>query len=147
MAPFDEGQKTEIREMIRQGTNQAQLAAEKADMFKNHEDMRMTMEEFVRGQVARNEEVETKHREITQEIETRFTSLRAELGQEFASTKKDADEVRTLVGGFEDQKRVMITKIETHFRDFETKSGEMKVLIGQLESVLQQSSCRNEPAR
>ena len=122
--------------MIRQGTDEAfaassaQLAAEKADMFKNHEDIRMTMEEFMRGQVARNEEVENKYCEITQDIETRFTKLRAELAQEFASTKKDADEVRSLVGGFEDQKRVMINEIDAHFRDFEIKSGEMKVLIG-----------------
>ena len=105
MALLDEGQKTEMREMIRQGTNEAfaassaKLAIEKADMVKGHEDMGTTTAEFVKSQVARDEKVEKKYRERTQEIESRFTALRAELGQEFASTKKDAVEVRALVAG------------------------------------------------
>ena len=38
--------------------------------------------------------------------------------------------------------RIMIGEIEAHFRDFATKSGEMKELIGQSGSVLQQSITR-----
>ena len=145
MALLDEAQKTEIRQMIRQGTNEAfaassaQLAAEKAEMVKGHEDMRTTTEEFVNNQSVRNAEVEKKYIELTRDIELRFTALRVELGKEFDSTKADAIEVRTLITGFEEQKRVMIGEIDAHFRDFDTKSGEMKVLIGQSETVLQQS--------
>ena len=145
MAPLDEGQKSEIREMLRQGTNEAlaassaQLAAEKAEMVKGHEDMRTTTEEFVNNQLARNAEVEKKYVHLTRDIELRFTALRVELGKEFDSTKADAVEVRTLITGFDDQRRVMIGKIDAHIRDFETKSGEMKELIGQSESVLQRS--------
>ena len=145
MAPFGEGPKPDIRKMIRQGTNEAfaassaQLAAEKAEMVKGHEDMRTTTEEFVNNQLTRNAEVEKKDVELTRDIGSRFTALRVELGKEFDSTKADAIEVHTLITGFEEQKRVMIGEIDAHFRDFETKSGEMKVLIGQSESVLQQS--------
>ena len=136
MAPLDEGQKAEIREMIRQGTNEAfaassaQLSAEKSQMVKGHEDMRTTTEEFVNNQSARNAEVEKKYVQLTRDIELRFTALRVELGKEIDSTKADAVEARTLITGFDEQKRVMIGEINAHFRDFETKSGEMKVLIG-----------------
>ena len=127
MVPLDEGQKSEISEMIRQGTNEsfaassAQLAAEKAEMVEGHEDMRMTTEEFVNNQLTRNAEVEKKYVELTRDIEPRFTALRVELGKEFDSTKADAVEVRTLITGFEEQKRVMIGEIDAVFRDFENE--------------------------
>ena len=146
MAPLDEGQKSEIREMIPQGTHEAfaassaQPAVETAEMVKVHEDMRTTTEEFVNNQLARNAEVDrNKNVEPTQHIELRSTALRMELGKEFDSTKADAVEVRTLVAGFEGQKQVAISDINAHFKDFETKSGEMKVLIDQSDTVLKQS--------
>ena len=140
MAPLDEGQKTEIREMIRQGTKEAfaassaQLAIEKADMVKGHTDMRTTdmvkghtdmrtmTEEFVNHQLASNTEVDKKYIELTQDIELGFTSLLMELGKEFESTKSHAIEVCALDAGFEGQKQVMISVINAHFKDFETKS-------------------------
>ena len=44
-----------------------------------------------------------------------------------------------MVAGFEGQKQVMISHINSHFKDFETKSGEMKVSIDQSDTVLKQS--------
>ena len=86
--------------------------------------------------MARNAEVEKKYVELTQDIELRFTALRMEFGKEFDSTKSDAVEIRALVAGFEEQKRVMIGEISAHFEVLETKSGEMKVLIEQSDTVL-----------
>ena len=83
--------------------------------------------------------MDKKYVELTQSIGAQFTALRAELGTEFDSSKNNAAKIRTLVTGFEEQKRTMIVDIEKHFRDFAVKSGGMREFVGQSEVVLQQS--------
>ena len=70
MAPLDQEQRAEVQEMIKQShaVLEGELVGISATVNKGHEDMRTTAKEFIKSQVARNEEVEKKYRELTQDF-------------------------------------------------------------------------------
>ena len=47
--------------------------------------------------------------------------------------------MRILVSGLQEQKQNMIDDVGKHFKEFELKASEMKPLIGQSETVLQET--------
>ena len=77
--------------------------------------------------------------EMEKTIAAHFLALRVELGTEFDSSKKEAAETRAVITGFHYQKGAMIADIEKHLKEFQEKTGEMRTLIGQSESVLQET--------
>ena len=104
MARLDSEQISHVKELIREGTNEAFAASqreflrEKIAIEKTQSDIVETTEKAVLTQQGLAQELERKIRVINEEMESRFTVLRQELVKEFASTHEN---MQTMSKGFE----------------------------------------------
>ena len=120
MAPLDSEQISQVKEFIREGTNEAfassqhELLREKAAIEKTQSDIVETTEKAVLTQQGLAQELERKILAINGEMESRFTVLRQELFKEFASTR---DNMQTMSTGFataETNLRELLESAESH---------------------------------
>ena len=156
MAPLDQEQRAEVQEMIKQShaVMEGELVGIRAAANKGHEDMRVTTEAEIEKQRAHNLEVETKYLELTKSIQAQLAALstemnqsridaenalRLELGKEFDNNKKSTAEVQGLVAELQVQKQNMVDGVDKQFMEFQEKSGEMKALIDQSGTILQET--------
>ena len=136
MAPLDSEQISQVKELIREGTNEAfaasqrELLREKTAIEKTQSGIVETTEKAVLTQQGLAQELERKIRVINEEMESRFTVLRQELVKEFASTRESMQtmstgfetaetNLRELLESAEGHKTAMAASVASQFQEYE----------------------------